>query len=136
MKPQWLERALFMAPYYTLCTTEAMFHDELRRLKLPREDWPKFSKNSRADAATHYLEHHDGKQCAIVAMSAEGSKGHTPIEIAGLLVHEAVHIWQQAAEMVGEDQPGREQEAYGVQTIAQHLMWEWVRQTTGIEHGA
>jgi hypothetical protein len=53
--------------------------------------------------------------------------------VAGLLVHEAVHIWQEHCERIGEDSPGRETEAYSIQWISQQLFWEYVRQVSG--HG-
>jgi len=55
-------------------------------------------------------------------------EGRNPIEVAGLLVHEAVHVWQEYCHGIGEDTPGSEQEAYGVQAISQELMAEFDRQ--------
>lgn len=136
MRVQWLERSLFLAPYYTLCTTEKQFRAELRKLKAPTADTTSFLASKTANATTHFLTNEDGKTLAIVTLPIEAHNTRTPIEIAGLLVHEAVHIWQEAAEMVGEHEPSAELEAYGVQTISQHLMWDWVRQTTGVTSGA
>lgn len=46
------------------------------------------------------------------------------VELYGLLVHEAVHIWQQYCDFYGETTPGREQEAYAVQAVFQELAFE------------
>ena len=52
-----------------------------------------------------------------------------PPEVAGRLVHEAVHVWQRYCDHIGERRPGNEQEAYGIQSIAQELMQSFVEQT-------
>ena len=44
-----------------------------------------------------------------------------------MLVHEAVHVWQAYCREIGERNPGDEQEAYAVQSIAQELMAEFAR---------
>ncbi|MBJ9481174.1 hypothetical protein [Acinetobacter baumannii] len=43
------------------------------------------------------------------------------IQVHGLLLHEAVHIWQEAALVMGEENPSIEFEAYSIQAIAQDL---------------
>jgi hypothetical protein len=63
--------------------------------------------------------------CCIVGLGSV--EGRSPIEIAGLLVHEAVHVWQVYADRIGEKNPGIEQEAYAIQCIAQELMAEYAR---------
>jgi hypothetical protein len=55
-------------------------------------------------------------------------EGRNPIEVAGLLVHEAVHVWQEYCHGIGEATPASEQEAYGIQAISQELMAEFDRQ--------
>jgi len=42
-------------------------------------------------------------------------------------VHEAVHAWQEWCDYYGELTPGREQEAYGIQSVAQELMAEFAK---------
>jgi len=43
------------------------------------------------------------------------------IETYGLLLHEAVHIWQRIRRLMGEYEPSKEFEAYSIQAIAQDL---------------
>lgn len=86
-----------------------------------------FMVAGHADATTHQAEHKDGSAACIVTLRAW--KGRTPVEVAGLLVHEAVHVWQSYCARIGERNPGDEQEAYGIQAIAQELMQSFTEQT-------
>lgn len=126
MKANWLNRNLMVCPlYYTLCTTDAMFRKELLRLNVSLDRWPRFVLTDHANATCHFFEWQN-KRCAIVCIPPNPKR--TGVEVAGLLVHEAVHIWQEARDHIGEKFPSSEFEAYSIQTIAQMLMWEYARQ--------
>ncbi|HFG6817393.1 hypothetical protein U2E65_03210 [Acinetobacter baumannii] len=43
------------------------------------------------------------------------------IQVYGLLLHEAVHVWQKIKKLMGEREPSSEFEAYSIQAIAQDL---------------
>lgn len=120
----WCDRTLFTSPvYYGLCTNQRQFEKVLRQLKLKREDWPEFKKSEWCDATTHFF---DGKGCDNCAVVTIGStKGKSRAQIAGLLTHEAVHIWQEIRSLIGEKEPSSEFEAYAVQRIAQNLIAEY-----------
>lgn len=45
-----------------------------------------------------------------------------PMEIMMTLVHESVHVWQYIRQVIGEDEPGIEMEAYGIENIARGLV--------------
>lgn len=60
----------------------------------------------------------NGKQCIV---HLGDSSERTLIEIYGLLLHEAVHIWQKIKKLMGEKKPSVEFEAYSIQCIAQDL---------------
>ncbi len=64
---------------------------------------------------------------ALVALSKAAQDCGDGVGIAALLVHEAVHVWQQYIKDIGEDKPGYEQEAYGIQMISESLMKEYAR---------
>lgn len=121
MKTRWLDRRIAApGPYLALCLTEREFRAALAHLGAPEvPQW------CRSDAVTHIFDRKGGGLCCIVCI--KGWEGRTPIEVAGLLVHEAVHVWQQYAENIGERFEGAEQEAYAVQSISQELMAEFAR---------
>lgn len=119
-KSIWRDRRLMTCPFhYALCTTEKIFHKELVRLQIKQQDWPHFVLNERSHATTHFFTK-DGKTIIIVCIKVDDRTG---IEVAGLLVHEAVHIWQEMCDNIGERSPSTEFEAYSIQTISQELMW-------------
>lgn len=124
---KWCDRSVITAPYFCLCKTEAQFHAELKRMDVPSDQWPEFVIPG-ADATTHYFTKPDGKTACIVTLSGHAER--EPIAVAGLLVHEAVHIWQQTRDAMRETSPGREIEAYSIQWIAQQLMWSYTDSLT------
>jgi len=118
MKVHWLSRRIAApGPYLTLCTTEKQYLAAMKHMKVVTPG--PWIKTPHADATMHTLDHPDGGLACIVCIRTTRSDG---IEVAGLLVHEAVHIWQRYASHIGEYEPGTEQEAYAVQAISQELM--------------
>lgn len=121
-KPVWLDRRIaHPGPHLTLCLSADEFHAAMRQLGADDQAarWV-----FGGHALTHFVSD-DLKQAAVVCISSY--EGRNPVEVAGLLVHEAVHVWQRYARSIGEDTPGDEQEAYAVQSIAQELMAEFAR---------
>lgn len=120
---KWLDRSIAKAgPYLALCLSQDEFQKAMSHLKAPEIPmW--ISSGANATMHTLYNDEH-GLSC-IVCM--DGHQGRDPIEVAGLLIHESVHVWQQYCESIGERSPGVEQEAYAIQSIAQELMAEFAR---------
>ena len=124
MRPTWLGRRVAApGPCLTLVTSQDEFDAVLRHFKMPLGT--PYMSSARADATAHFFDDQRGDSVAVVALG--DTTGRSGVEIAGLLVHEAVHIWQTHRENIGETHPGREQEAYAVQGIAQELMAEYAR---------
>lgn len=90
----------------------------MRRLGVKNEPWPE------AAASTHTFDS-KGKACIIVAMRPEAEKGSSRVQLAGLIAHEAVHVWQFVKRHIGEREPGWEMEAYSIQAIFQNLYRAW-----------
>jgi hypothetical protein len=125
LKPRWLDRRIACpGPYLALCLSADEFGAAMRHLKVT-SDAP-WIKNGHSNATAHYFDAPDGRGLVCIVCIA-GWEARTPIEVAGLLVHEAVHAWQAYARQIGENNPGDEQEAYAVQSIAQELMAEFAR---------
>ena len=114
----YCNRTMLEAQHIGLCLDEALFRRELKRLKVPQENWPSFTHNGHA--ATHFFVNGDGGRTALVCMGKR--KGRTLEQIHALLVHEATHIWQDEMKFINEKAAGEEIEAYGIQNIAQVLM--------------
>lgn len=122
---KWLCRDLIVGPYLALATTEGAFHKAMKHCKLPFSERPKWV-NDGADATTHHLTNPQGQMVCIVSLRVRD--GITPIQIAALLVHESVHVWQQFCQSIGETNPSSEFEAYSIQAIAQCLMQAYADQ--------
>lgn len=123
MKTRWLDRRIAApGPYLALCLSEDEFRSALKHIKA--DTGIAWIKSPQSDATAHSFGSPHG---LTVIVCIQGWQGRNPVEIAGLLVHEAVHAWQEYADHIGEDAPGREQEAYGIQAIAQELMAEFSR---------
>lgn len=124
MKINWLDRRIACpGPYLTLVLSQAEFDQAMRHVKRPVG--APYLSSKRADATSHHLFNDGGEIVTVVALG--DMTGRSGVEIAGLLVHEAVHAWQEYCDNIGESRPGREQEAYAVQAIAQELMAEYTR---------
>lgn len=129
MKLNWLNRDLVISPYcFTLCTSEKLFAKALKHLRIPKKDRPEFVLNWHSNGTAHYFENR-ANQTKSAVVCIRGFEGRSPVEIVGLLAHEAVHIWQEIRDTLGEHAPSREFEAYSIQNIVQQLYAEFLRQT-------
>jgi hypothetical protein len=121
----WLDRRIARpGPYLTLCLTEEQYLKALKRLGV-KYPVPWIANN--ADATAHYYSHPENHHTVAIVCITNCEK-QSPVEIAGLLVHEAVHVWQRYCRDIGEDFPGAEQEAYAIQAISQELFDSFEKQ--------
>lgn len=125
MKPLWLSRELIRCPvYFTLCTTPAMVAQEMKRMKVTDES-KRPNVSGRADATCNFMENDKGEVVVIVCLFDHTKEYEQRM---ALLVHEAVHIWQEIRSIIGERHPSSEFEAYSIQHISQQLFYEYSRQ--------
>lgn len=107
-----------LAYTYYLATTEKAFKAVLRKNKIYDND---YMPTGALACCTIYEE----QGIAVVCLKEELPM--TAEEIYGLLVHEAVHLWQAHCRWLGEDKPGEETEAYAIQKITSELIKEFVK---------
>lgn len=123
MQVKWLKREIIPLPlYYTICTSRIILDKECKRLKVSPS---LFKDPSTSGASTYFAENESKHTVAIVALFNHTYERN---QIASLIAHEAVHIWQVAREEIGEKEPSKEFEAYAVQAIFQELLYEYDRQ--------
>jgi hypothetical protein len=125
---KYLDRSLLWSPIaYGLCTTEAEYRREVKRLGVISPS--PFLCRPTAGATTHFLDSSDATNIAfgdIVAIVCIRRRDDVdPINVAALLCHEAVHIFQWVCARIGEEKPSDEFQAYSIQWIAQQLMFAY-----------
>lgn len=108
----WCRQGWYPVPY-CFCPSEKAWRAEMRRMNAS-DEYP------TADARTVAFEK-DGQLRVFVTL-AERLDSRDPLGIVCLLVHEAVHVWQQMCEHCGDDNPSHETEAYAIQRISAELI--------------
>lgn len=117
-KTKWLDKTLVESHIsFCLCKNKKQYKKALKCLKQKIKD-NNFLTNG-SSATVHFFEDSTGRVTAIVCI--DGS-GYSKVEIYSLLVHEAVHIWQEEKLLIGEKFPSSEFEAYSIQAISKRLM--------------
>lgn len=116
---RWLNPTLLTCNHVGICFNERDFHRELRRMKVPAHHLPSWLIEG-ALATTHHLTSEKGSRASIVCVPVRPD--WEGIEVAGLLVHEAMHVVQEAMDYIGETTVGRETQAYAIQNISVRLM--------------
>jgi len=126
---KWLDRSIIVGPFLTLVLNERDCWKAYADCGIDEDQRCDFVQGN-AHATTHILQKKDGQIACVVAMREWHQLD--PIAVAGLLVHEAVHVWQATRDdQMREKNPGYETEAYAIQWISQQLMWSFVEQTKG-----
>lgn len=113
----WCNRG-WQPVYFGFCPSEGAWRREMKKMGCADVAYP----DTDARASTF---DNNGKVCCIVTVRDGAEDKHTVSELAGLIVHEAVHIWQAVRDKMQEREPSIEFEAYSVQAIFQELWSAW-----------
>lgn len=111
-------------PHLALVTNQKDF-DRLCRLNKLECDEPYVRQGWQA--CTHSWRRPDyGDVMCLVGINMDMADEMEPVDVAALLVHEAVHVWQQARATIG-DKVCDETEAYAIQNISSELMKAYLK---------
>lgn len=120
----WLNRTLATGPFLSLCMSEREYRARLKYVGHENRPYPVVSEHAKA--STHTMRHaKTGALVCLVGLDPAAYRADQ-IEVLATLVHEAVHVWQQYREAVGESAPGIEQEANAIERIAKELIREYM----------
>lgn len=123
--PEW-----YMSPFqhiqYTLARNQI-------HMDLLFDDMQEADQFLAIEGAAAQVDYYQEGTYAVVQLG--DTSGRDLIEVYGLLLHEAVHVWQRVKKLMGEREPSTEFEAYSIQTIAQDLfeMYEASEVKDGME---
>lgn len=112
---KWLTQNMIPGPRLVLVLNEEDFHAALDELPAPKEGRPLWISDG-AGACMHALR---GEEIACIVVLQDSENTASAI---GLLVHEAVHVFQAWCEDVGEKEPSSEFQAYAIQSITERLI--------------
>ncbi|MCU4389958.1 hypothetical protein LF296_11615 [Acinetobacter vivianii] len=109
--PMWSESP-FQHMQYTLARNQL-------HMDLLFDDMQEADQFLSIDGAAAQVDYYQAGTYAVVQLGDTSDRDL--IEVYGLLLHEAVHLWQQVRVLMGEREPSSEFEAYSIQAIAQDL---------------
>lgn len=124
-RPGWLDRGLVNGPHLMLCLNKK---DYLRQVKSMGVHQPRDFPTGKTAASMHGMRDKEGAMACIVCLPQAVGENWEPVQVAALLVHEAVHVWQAFVEDIGESDPSDEFMAYSIQSISQRLMYSYCEQ--------
>ncbi len=110
---------LSMPVRYALCLSRKDYRRTMKDLGL-RDPGDAWMTDGKSATCHQWMRDEPGGPACIVCMKPPNDVAMS--QIAGLLVHESVHIWQVVRADMGESQPSSEFEAYAIQNIAQELI--------------
>ena len=121
----WLHRSLISGPYLCLVRSQKDFDGVIKQSGVTD---PLRWLGVGASATTTSIKNLGNERITIVSLNPGVERDHSPIQIAALLCHEAVHVVQHHCHAIGEDSPSDEFEAYAIEQIALRLMFAYTRE--------
>lgn len=125
MTTRWLDQAIISCElHYCLVLSQKEYEAAVAQVEDPKGWWGFWLKDEHTGANCHWAKDKKGANHCIVSLKADGLSG---IQIAGMLCHEAVHIFQEHCRIMGEDTPSDEFQAWSIQHITEQLLKEYAK---------
>lgn len=100
------------------CPSEEAWNRASKRYKIDGGPYPSIAGFG---GHTQHFRDTENHSSIILVTVGRGSE-RDAMEVISTLVHEAVHVWQFICEVIGEENPGIETEAYSIQHITEMLI--------------
>lgn len=104
---------------YFLVLRKKDFKTLCKQMDISVDNWV----SEGANATSHTFTHKDGRIVCAVCVNCNKVED---AQLFPLLVHEAVHVWQEVRDAMGEIHPSSEFEAYSIQCITQDLYNDYI----------
>lgn len=123
---RWCDRKLCVLPFY-LCIvfSEEAYYQEMESAEVHRKHHGAWIGEGSHGTCSFERNKYGNLICIV---SFDINPERTPIQIAGLMVHEACHVVDRYFREIGESRPDEEHRAYSTQWIAQEMMEQYVQQ--------
>jgi hypothetical protein len=126
VRPEFTKPNLLpVVPSVALFTRRDDYARAMHEIGIREENWHAWPREEEAWVFQYANGERQPQNFVVVCIG--DTDGLDGIDIAAILCHEAVHVWQAYAEFIGERRPADEQAAYAIQSIAKFLMREFVR---------
>lgn len=127
-KANWLDNHLIMGCCFTLCLNQKQYNQALKDAQVRKAIRKTFMQHAGADGCTETFSVDGCKPVCLVSLASSVTKKSSRAYIYGVLVHEAVHVWQKYRDWIGETNPSKEFEAHAIEQISYQLICAFNKQ--------
>lgn len=110
----WCDRGI-LPTWFGFCPDEASWHEIMDQFKI-KDEYP------NCDGKCNVIFRNEDDKIERVFVTIGDYAGRDAVQVIGILVHEATHVWQYIKRDIGEKEPSAEFECYMMQHIVQELL--------------
>ena len=111
-----------MPGYVGIVFTKRAFFNVLKKLEVEDAVKEQWVGDGSAGANCLLLRKDNGDIVSLVSLDPADYEGRSSAQVAAILAHEAVHVWQYMRDEMKEHKPGAETEAWVIQYYTQRFI--------------